>query len=44
MADTGEITDINEHQATYGGFTAMMTWGTAAAVALAALVVFLIAT
>ncbi|MCD2323381.1 aa3-type cytochrome c oxidase subunit IV [Sphingomonas sp. IC-56] len=43
MADTGEITDINEHQSTYGGFTAMMKWGTVAAVIVAAFVVFMIA-
>ena len=43
MADTGDITDITEHQSTYGGFTALMKWGTIVAFIAAAFVVFMIA-
>lgn len=43
MADTGDVTDINAHADTYTGFTTLMYRGTALAVFLAALVVFLIA-
>ncbi|UYY57489.1 aa3-type cytochrome c oxidase subunit IV [Sphingomonas sp. S2-65] len=43
MADTGDVTDIEAHAATYSGFTVLMMRGTAVAVLLAALVVFLIA-
>lgn len=44
MADTGEhVTQVKEHEATYGGFTQLMLWGTIVAAGLAAFVVFLIA-
>lgn len=44
MADTGDTgTDLQAHEATFQGFTALMKWGTIASVLLAALVVFLIA-
>ena len=44
MAETGDnSTDLQAHEETWGGFTAMMKWGTVAAFLLAALVVFLLA-
>jgi len=41
MADNGM--DYTAHEKTWGGFTAMMKWGTVACAAVGALVVFLIA-
>ena len=45
MADTGETQahEVKAHEQTWGGFKAMMTWGTVAAFAIGAFVVFLIA-
>ena len=44
MADTGDhSTEIQAHASTYGGFTKMMLWGTLAAFAVGAFVVFMIA-
>jgi hypothetical protein len=45
MADTGETqgAELQAHQQTWGGFKAMMTWGTVAAFLIGAFVVFLIA-
>ncbi|MES2986796.1 MAG: aa3-type cytochrome c oxidase subunit IV [Pseudomonadota bacterium] len=44
MADTGDNgMDYPAHQNTWGGFTAMMKWGTVACALIGALVVFLIA-
>jgi hypothetical protein len=44
MADIGDTTtQIKAHQATFSGFTQMMTWGTVAAALVAAFVVFMIA-
>jgi hypothetical protein len=45
MADTGEnnTTEIKQHEQTWSGFKAMMTWGTLGAFLVGLLVVFLIA-
>lgn len=45
MADTGENhgAELQQHQATWSGFKAMMTWGTLVSFLLGAFVVFLIA-
>ena len=44
MADAGDNgMDYPQHENTWGGLTAMMKWGTVACAAVAALVVFLIA-
>ena len=44
MADTGEnAADMQEHVATFNGFTALMKWGTIGVAIIAAFVVFLIA-
>ena len=44
MADTGDHgMDYPAHEQTWGGFTAMMKWGTVGCALVAALVVFLIA-
>ena len=43
MADTGDHgMDYPAHEKTWGGFTAMMTWGTVACALVDALVIFLI--
>ena len=49
MADTGETHgntpggEVQQHEQTWTGFKAMMTWGTLAAFLIGAFVVFLIA-
>lgn len=44
MAETGDnVGEIQQHLETFGGFTALMKWGTVIAVLIAAFVVFLIA-
>ena len=44
MADTGENGgEVQVHAETYGGFTKLMLWGTIAAFAVGAFVVFMIA-
>jgi aa3 type cytochrome c oxidase subunit IV len=44
MADTGETsTEIQAHAGTYSGFTRLMLYGTVAAFAIGAFVVFMIA-
>ncbi|WP_448662377.1 aa3-type cytochrome c oxidase subunit IV [Sphingomonas sp. CJ20] len=44
MADTGNNSaEIQSHEATWHGFTALMKWGTVAVALVAAFVVFLIA-
>ena len=44
MADTGDnSTNLQAHEQTWTGFTAMMKWGTVACALIAAFVVFLLA-
>lgn len=43
MADTGDSTDLQAHEATFQGFAALMKWGTVVAAVAAAAVVFMIA-
>ena len=44
MADTGDnSTDLQAHEQTWCGFTALMKWATVASFVIAAFVVFLLA-